>query len=293
MPAPTGQASYDVAAVRRHFPVLSDGVAHFDGAAGTLVPDVVAEAVAAALTDRTRLVAVTGASNLLGTRPDLPAIAAGVHAAGPALLYIDGVHLTPHTAVDVAALGADFFTCSPYKFLGPHLGVLAAAPDLLEALRPDKLLPSPDEAPERFELGTLPYELLAGVTATVDFLAGLAGQDSGSRRVRLLSSIAEIERYEQGLLSRLESGLHRIGSAIRHGHAARRTPTVLFSVRGVASPDVARALAEAGVNAPSGHFYAVEPARRIGLPDGAVRASIAPYTTAEDVDRLLTVIAGL
>jgi len=216
MPAPTGQASYDVAAVRRHFPVLSDGVAHFDGAAGTLVPDVVAEAVAAALTDRTRLVAVTGASNLLGTRPDLPAIAAGVHAAGPALLYIDGVHLTPHTAVDVAALGADFFTCSPYKFLGPHLGVLAAAPDLLEALRPDKLLPSPDEAPERFELGTLPYELLAGVTATVDFLAGLAGQDSGSRRVRLLSSIAEIERYEQGLLSRLESGLHRIGSAIRH-----------------------------------------------------------------------------
>ena len=116
--------------------------------------------------------AVTGASNLLGTRPDLPAITAAAHAAG-ALVYVDGVHLTPHAPVDVAALGADFFACSPYKFFGPHLGVLVADPALLARVHPDKLLPSTDDVPERFELGTLPYELLAGVTATVDFIADL------------------------------------------------------------------------------------------------------------------------
>ncbi|HEX6075258.1 MAG TPA: cysteine desulfurase-like protein [Micromonosporaceae bacterium] len=255
--------------------------------------ELAATAVAAALSERTRLVAVTGASNLLGTRPDLPAIAAAVHAAGPALLYVDGVHLTPHAAIDMTALGVDFFTCSPYKFCGPHLGVLAAAPDLLETLRPDRLLPSTDEVPERFELGTLPYELLAGVTATVDFLAGLAARGSGSRHARLLGSMAAIERYEQGLLSRLEAGLNQIEPVVQHGRATRRTPTVLFSVRGVASPNVSQALADADVSAPSGHFYAIEPARHIGLPEGAVRASLAPYCTAEDVDRLLTVVARL
>ena len=128
--------------------------------------------VARELSSRTRLVAVTGASNLLGTRPPVPLIAAAAHERG-ALVFVDGVHLTAHAPVDVAALGADIYACSPYKFLGPHCGVLAAAPDLLESLTPEKLAPSPDSVPERFELGTLPYELLAGTTAAVDFLAGL------------------------------------------------------------------------------------------------------------------------
>ena len=128
--------------------------------------------VARELSSRTRVVAVTGASNLLGTRPPVPLIAAAAHERG-ALVVVDGVHLTAHAPVDVAALGADFYACSPYKFLGPHCGVLAAAPDLLESLSPEKLVPSPDSVPERFELGTLPYELLAGTTAAVDFLAGL------------------------------------------------------------------------------------------------------------------------
>ena len=112
-------------------------------------------------------------------------IAARAHAAG-ALVAVDGVHLTAHAPVDVAALGADFVTCSPYKFLGPHCGVLAAAPALLETLAPDKLLPSTDAVPERFEQGTLPYELLAGTTAAVDFLAGLDPEATGSRRERVL-----------------------------------------------------------------------------------------------------------
>lgn len=249
------------------------------------------DAVAAALTERTRLVAVTGASNLLGTRPDLPAIATAVHATG-ALLYVDGVHLTPHAAVDIGALGADFFTCSPYKFCGPHLGVLAAAPSLLATLRPDKLLAATDDVPERFELGTLPYELLAGVTAAVDFLAGLVPQAGGSRRARLLTSLAGLENHERGLLGRLEAGLGQIPSVVEHTRRpGRRTPTVLFSVRGMDSAQVSERLAKVGVNAPAGSFYAIEPARHIGLPDGAVRASLAPYSTAEDVDRLITAVA--
>src|SRR3954451_15444320 len=158
------------------------------------------------LSERTRLVAVTGASNLLGTRPDLPAIAAAVHEAG-ALLFVDGVHLTPHAPVDMAALRADFYACSPYKFFGPHLGVLAAAPELLETIHPDKLLPSTDAVPERFELGTLPYELLAGVSAAVDFIADLAG-GQGSRRQRVLASMRVVEAHEDVLFGRLLSGLH-------------------------------------------------------------------------------------
>ena len=132
--------------------------ADFDPETGEL--DV--EQVAAVLSDRTRLVAVTAASNLIGTRPDVRAIADLVHATG-GQLYVDGVHYAAHVAVDVPALGADYFACSPYKFLGPHCGVLAARPEVLEPLRPDKLAPASDGVPERFELGTPAYELLAGV----------------------------------------------------------------------------------------------------------------------------------
>src|SRR5690606_21287158 len=149
------------------------------------------EHVRAALSDRTRFVALTGASNLIGTRPDLAAIAADVRGLG-AHLHVDGVHLTAHAAVDLRAMGASSYTCSPYKFLGPHLGVLAADPATLEALHPDKLLPSTDAVPERFEFGTLPYELLAGVTAAVEFLAGLDTDAAGTRRERLAASYAAL-----------------------------------------------------------------------------------------------------
>ena len=245
------------------------------------------------LTTRTRLVAVTAASNLLGTRPDVRAIADAAHEVG-ALVYVDGVHLAPHAPVDLAALGADFLGCSPYKFFGPHLGVLAARPALLERLVPDKLLPSTDAVPERFELGTLPYELLAGVTAAVDFIAGLADDeaDRRDRRARVLASMAVVEEYEAGLLDRLLAGLGAIDGVVLHGRPARRTPTVLFSVAGHAGREVYEELARAGVNAPASHFYALEASRRAGLGDeGAVRAGIAPYTTTEDVDRLLRAVS--
>ncbi len=244
------------------------------------------EAVASQLSQRTRLVAVTGASNLIGTVPDVPAIAAEAHRAG-ALLFVDGVHRAPHLLPDVGALGADLFACSPYKFLGPHCGVLTGRREVLESLRPDKLLPSPDRVPERFELGTLPYEQLAGVTAAVDLLAGLAGA-SGTRRARLVASYAALEAHEETLRTRLETGLAGLRGITCWSRAARRTPTLLLTFDGLAAAEVSAALAERGVVAPAGTFYAHEPATRLGLaPDGGVRVGLAPYTTADDVDRLL------
>jgi cysteine desulfurase family protein (TIGR01976 family) len=243
--------------------------------------------VTAVLSPRTRLVAVTAASNLLGTRPDAPAIAGEAHRVG-ALVHLDGVHLTPHASVDVAALGVDFFACAQYKFLGPHLGTLAADPALLATLRPDKLLPASDAVPERFELGTLPYESLAGTTAAVDFLAGII-EGTGTRRERLVTSMTAVEQHESELLQRLEGGLADIDGVTSHGRTTRhRTPTVLFSIAGVPGALVHRLLAEAGVNAPAGSFYALECSRWLGLGDtGAVRAGIAPYTDESDVDRLV------
>ncbi|MEP6695802.1 MAG: cysteine desulfurase-like protein [Pseudonocardiales bacterium] len=250
------------------------------------------EAVTTQLTARTRLVAVTGASNLLGTRPDLPAITRAAHGVG-ALVYLDAVHLTPHAAVDAAALGVDFLAASPYKFLGPHLGLVCAAPALLASLRPDKLLPATDAVPERFELGTLPYELLAGTTAAVDFLADLV-PGTGPRRARLTASMTALETYEDGLRDLLETGLGDCSRVRMHGHAARRTPTTLFTVAGLTPREVAGHLAGRGINAPASSFYAVEAARRIGLGDGGgVRAGIAPYTSRSDVERLVDAVAGL
>jgi cysteine desulfurase family protein (TIGR01976 family) len=244
--------------------------------------------VARELSSRTRVVAVTGGSNLLGTRPPVPLIAAAAHERG-ALVFVDGVHLTAHVPVDVAALGADFYACSPYKFLGPHCGVLAAAPGLLESLTPEKLAPSPDTVPERFELGTLPYELLAGTTAAVDFLAGLDVDAAGTRRERLTVSMATVERHEDGLRHRIEEGLARLPGVTVHSRAASRTPTLLLSFPGRDPQDAYRFLAERGVNAPAGTFYALEASRRLGFGDrGALRVGLAPYTDDTDVDRLLT-----
>jgi len=259
--------------------------AEFDPATGELPP----EAVGRLLTDRTRLVAVTGASNLIGTRPDVAAITALASAAG-ALSHVDGVHLTAHAAVDVAALGADFYACSPYKFLGPHCGCLVAAPALLETLHPDKLLPSTDAVPERFELGTLPYELLAGTTAAVGFLAGLGGPE-GDRRARLEVGMAALEAHEDRLRERIDDAVGTLPGVTVWSRARRRTPTLLLTFAGRDAADASRALAARGVNAPAGSFYAIEASRWLGLGDaGGLRVGLAPYTDDSDVERLL---AGL
>ncbi|MBZ6083118.1 cysteine desulfurase-like protein [Streptomyces olivaceus] len=263
--------------------------ADFDPATGELRP----EHVEAVLSPRTRLVAVTAASNLVGAMPDLPAVARLAHGVG-ALVHVDAVHYASHAVVDPAALGADTLVCSPYKFLGPHLGVLAARPEFLESLRPDKLLPSSDAVPERFELGTLPYELLAGTHAAVDFLAGLDPEARGSRRDRLVASFAALEAHEDALRGRIEQGLAALDGITVYSRAARRTPTLLFTVAGLRPAEVYRHLADHGVDAPAGTFYALEASRRLGLGDeGGVRVGLAPYTDTDDVDRLLTALGTL
>jgi len=241
---------------------------------------------------RTRLVAVTGASNLLGTRPEIRAIADRVHAVG-GLIYVDGVHLTAHAPVDIEALGADFYACSPYKFLGPHCGALIASPALLETIMPDKLRPSTNVVPERFELGTLPYEMLAGVTAAVDILADLVPGDEVtlSRRDRLVRSMSALEAHEDELHDHMRAGLESIPGIRLFSNARHRTPTELFAIEGSDSMGIYRDLSVVGVYAPAGSFYAIEAAEHLGLGEaGAVRVGLAPYSTYDDVDRLL---AGL
>lgn len=245
------------------------------------------EQLAGSLGPRTRVVAVTGASNLLGTIPDHPVIARLAHEAG-ALLWVDAVHLAAHVRIDRVAIGADILVCSPYKFCGPHLGVLAASPALLETLHPDKLLPSTDVAPERFELGTLPYELLAGTTAAVDYLAALG--DGTTRPERLDDAFHLLATAEHALQARLEEGLAERDARI-YSRAERRTSTVLFDLPGQDAAGVALRLAAAGVTAPAGHFYAIEASRLLGLGDhGAVRAGLAPYSSPDDVERLVAAL---
>jgi cysteine desulfurase family protein (TIGR01976 family) len=249
------------------------------------------ESAEAAITDRTRLVAVTAASNLLGTIPPVRHLADAAHAVG-ALVYVDGVHYAAHELVDVAAMGADFFVCSAYKLLGPHCGILAAAPELLEGLTPDKLAPATDEVPERFELGTLPYEIMAGATAAVDFLAGLAPGDATARRDRLCASLQAVDEHELRLRRALEAGLAELGSdVVVHSRAADRTPTLLMTFPGRRSADASTHLADRLVLAPAGWFYAHQASLRLTLDDPqALRVGLAPYTDEDDVARLL---AGL
>ncbi len=259
--------------------------AKFDTTTGELPTSAISEL----LNEKTRLVAVTGAGNTLGTRPDIQEISQAVHKT-KALLYVDGVHLTPHAVIDMQAMGADFFGFSFYKLFGPHCAAIAAKPELLKTLNNEKLLPSTSNVPERFEFGTLPYELMAGCTATIDYIANMV-EGAGSRRERITNSMSAAEKYEETLFEYMESEIKAIPGVTLYGHAKKRTPTLYFNLKGVEAADVYKHLATVQVNAPAGNFYALEVSRALGLGDtGAVRAGLAPYSTTEDVDRL---IAGL
>jgi len=247
-------------------------------------------AIESVLSSKTKLVAVTGAGNTLGTRPDIKSIAAAVHKVG-ALIYVDGVHLTPHASVSMKEMGADFYGFSFYKLMGPHCAALAASPAVLKTLDNDKLLPATSDVPERFEFGTLPYELMAGCTAAINFIADLAPAGAKDRRSKITNSMRVLEEYEIELFSYMEKGIKSLDGVTVYSHAKVRTPTTYFSFKGIDSTDIYRAMAEKKVNLPCGNFYALEVSRFLGLGDsGALRAGIAPYSTREDVDRLL---AGL
>jgi cysteine desulfurase family protein (TIGR01976 family) len=246
------------------------------------------------VTERTRLVAVTAASNVLGTMPDVPRIAARAHAVG-ALLYLDGVHATPHTPTDMVALGADLYATSAYKWSGPHIGAVVGRPELLEGLRSDKLASSSDDVPDRFETGTLPFADLAGVTAAVDHLASLDPQAAGTRRRRVLTSMAAVEAHEQAELAHLLKGLSALPHVRPVGSPARRTATVYFTVADHTPRQVAEHLARAKINVWDGHCYAWEVTEALGIRDSgsAVRAGLVHYNDRSDVDRLLNALEDL
>ena len=238
-----------------------------------------ASAVEAVLTDRTRWVAVTAASNAVGTVPDLPGIVAAAHAAG-ARVYVDAVHAAPHRRLDVEALGCDALACSAYKWFGPHIGILCGRPEVLEELKPDKLRPSSDEVPDRWELGTLPFESLAGVRAAADYV---------------LSADWEVVRaHEDALLAAALDGLGAMSHVTVYGAARDRAPTLMFNVAGRTSDEVAAALAERQIAVWQGNYYAVELERHLGLePHGAVRAGFVHYNDEADAERLLAAVSDL
>lgn len=251
-------------------------LAEFDTATGRLDPD----AVGALITHRTKWVAVTGASNALGTMPDLATIIGLAHEAGARVL-VDGVHLVPHVAVDVGALGCDAFLTSPYKWYGPHSGVLWLAPDLRDSLPAYKVRPAPAGAPGRWETGTPAYESIAAIRAAAAFL--------------LETGLGAIGRHEAARFTRLLDGLQQMPHVTVHGpqDLANRTPTVCFAVAAHAPGAVAAALAARCVAVWSGNYYAVETMAALGLTEGAIRAGVSCYTSDRDVDRLLTAVAEL
>jgi len=235
--------------------------------------------LAAQLSDRTRVVAFPWASNAAGTLVDVARVSELAHQAG-ALAWVDAVHYAPHWPIDVAAAGADVLLCSPYKFFGPHLGLAYARSDLLERWRPYKVRPQSDEPlGHRFETGTLPHELLAGFVAAVKYIDSI-GWDA-------------ITAYERELGERFLAGLP--DSCRLHGLPTMdgRVPTFCFSVRGQTPAAAAERLAKRGLAVWHGNYYAAELMKRLGLPDGAVRAGIVHYNTAGEVDRLLAELAGL
>jgi cysteine desulfurase family protein (TIGR01976 family) len=230
----------------------------------------------------TRWVAVTGASNALGTIPDVAAIVDAAHRAG-ARVFVDAVHLAPHRAIDTAALGCDAVVTSPYKWYGPHAGVLWLAPDLRAELTAYKVRPAPDGPPERWETGTPSYEAIAATAAAAEFL--------------LAEGMTAVADAECRVFAPLLDGLLALPHVRIHGPQTLedRTPTVCFSVEGHTADQVAHALAAEQVAVWSGHYYAVEVMGALGLTErgGAIRAGVSRYTTPEDVERLLAAVTHL
>ena len=253
----------------------SEEVVFADPVPGSL--ELPASAVAEKIVEGTEWVAVTAASNACGTVPELEAIISAAHAVG-ARVFVDAVHAAPHRPL--MGLDADVIACSAYKWFGPHVGILSARPEVLADYSPAKLRPSSDEDPDRWELGTLPFESLAGVAAAADYTSSV-----GWERVR---------EHEDALLARTLDGLRSLDRVTLWGDAADRTPTIMFTVDGMTSTEVATALADREIAVWHGNYYAYELECHLGLaPHGAVRAGFAHYNSPEDADRLVAAVASL
>jgi cysteine desulfurase family protein (TIGR01976 family) len=252
----------------------------------------------AQLSERTKLVAVTLASNAVGAMPPIGDMIARAKAVG-ALVALDGVHFAQHHLPDLHGWGADLVATSPYKFFGPHQGMLGVRRTLLEAWEPYKLRPVEDQNPDRWETGTQSHESMAGTVAAIDYLAGLGGA-SGSRRERLAAGFAAIHAHEQTLSARFLDGLNGVPAARLIGIAdpARldeRTPTFAIRLGDQHPAGTAKALGERGIFVWDGHYYAIEVFDRLGLLDsgGAVRIGFCHYHTPSEVDRVLGALVEL
>jgi len=250
------------------------------------------ESVSGVLDDRTALFTFTAASNAVGTLTPVSELVDAAHAVG-ALTFVDAVHYTPHGTIDVAATGTDFLACSAYKWFGPHTGCLFGRSELLEAVQPFKLRPSPDTAPDRWETGTQSFESLAGVTAAVDYIAGLGS--GKTRRDRIVDAYDRIAVVERTLSKRFLDGIARMPHVTLFGKADPdgRTPTFAVDVDGVSPSDVAERLGSQGIFVWSGNYYALEVLNRLGKPDGLVRIGFVHYNTLDEVDRVVSALGDL
>jgi cysteine desulfurase family protein (TIGR01976 family) len=249
------------------------------------------------LSARTRLVAVTHASNAVGTIPDLAAISRAAHSVG-AWLWVDAVHYGPHGPIDVRAIDCDFLVCSSYKFYGPHQGILYGRRKLLQRLRPYKVRPSSDVGPSRWETGTQNHECLAGVHGALEYLAEIGGGDRVDR-ASLQAAMHRMRAHERALAARLIDGLQQIRGVQLYGITAqedldRRAPTVSLTWPPHRPEALARWLGNHQVFTTHGDHYATELMSRLGLADdgGTLRIGIAHYNTASEIDLVLELLAG-
>ncbi|QKD06525.1 cysteine desulfurase-like protein [Mesorhizobium loti R88b] len=247
------------------------------------------------LCDKTRLVALNYASNLTGSINRVKSLTAIAKQAG-ALVYVDAVQFAPHGLIDVSDLGCDFLICSAYKFFGPHMGILWGRRDVVEGLKPYKCRCSSNGLPERFELGTPQIELMAGLTAAVDYFAdlGAAAGEGGSRRQKIAKAFEVSIAYENPLAQRLIDGLSDISGLTIHGITdpnllVDRVPTVSFTVEGIVPETIVRQMNSENIFLWSGHNYAWEIVHQLGIPaeQGVVRIGIAHYNTMAEIDETL------
>ncbi len=240
-----------------------------------------------AVTAKTKLLAIGAASNALGTISSIRDAARLAHSHG-ALCYVDAVHYSAHRSIDVKEMGCDFLACSPYKFYGPHTGVLFARADVMAALDVAKVAPASNDIPERMETGTQNHEGIVGAGAAVEFLASLA--KGATRRERLVRAMNGLHARGDELVARLWKGLSAIKGVRCFGPSPGRprTPTISFAMAGVPSGEIAKALVKQGIFASNGNFYATGVLKAYGIgPEGLMRVGCACYTTEDEVDRLI------
>ncbi len=256
------------------------------------------DSLAEQLNDRTRLVAVGLASNGFGTVNPVRRIAEMAHAAG-ALCFVDAVHFGPHGVIDVEDLGCDVLVCSAYKFFGPHVGIIWGRRELLDRVRAYHLRTVPARIPDKFEVGTLNHEGIAGVHGALDYLDWLAGE-GGSRRERYVRAMTEISAYERTLSAQLLDVFAghehvRVFGITDLERLAERVPTFSVTVAGMTPRQAAERLASEGINVWHGNYYALEPMTRIGLEanGGAVRISLVHYNTMDEIARLDEALGGM